>query len=124
MEIQDQLSDRSILQEIGRRIAQVRVNLNITQDNIAETAGIGKRTVERIENGDSVQFVSIIRVLRALRQTEMLNLILPETIISPLAMVKQRKKERQRASHKRYIKPSNGNQYAANEPTWKWGDEK
>ena len=66
MKIEKQLNDAAILKEIGERIAQRRLDLQLSQADLAEEAGLSKRTVERMEAGESTQLSSMIRVLRAL----------------------------------------------------------
>jgi len=66
MKISRQLTDDAILAEIGARIAHHRLNLQLTQAALAEQAGVGKRTVERIEAGGSAQMASVVRVFRVL----------------------------------------------------------
>ncbi|MEQ1641960.1 MAG: helix-turn-helix transcriptional regulator, partial [Pyrinomonadaceae bacterium] len=58
-------TDQALLKEIGERIAGVRLNKNFTQADLAEQAGVSKRTVERLEAGESVQITSLIRLLRS-----------------------------------------------------------
>lgn len=45
---------------MGKRLSQKRISLSLTQAELAERAGIAKKTIERIENGGAVQVVSII----------------------------------------------------------------
>ena len=60
-------TDEYLLAELGERLARQRLDMGVTQADLAFEAGISKRTLERIEAGETVQFTSIIRVLRALR---------------------------------------------------------
>ena len=108
------VSDSVILSEVGKRISQARLNMNITQKSLAKEAGISHRTLTRIEVGESVQFINIIRVLRALNMLDNLNLFVPQTPESPLQKLKL-KKERQRAS--------NQQSKLKKDSTWTWGDE-
>ena len=64
MKISKLLADDAILTEIGERVARRRLDLQLTQAEMAEQAGVAKRTVERIEAGASAQMSSIIRILR------------------------------------------------------------
>lgn len=108
------VSDAVILLEIGKRISLTRLNANITQKDLAKEAGISHRTLTRIEVGESVQFISIIRVLRALNMLDNLNLLVPETAESPLQKLKL-KKQRQRASTQE--------QNLKKDSTWTWSDD-
>jgi DNA-binding XRE family transcriptional regulator len=53
MKISSQLSDESLLKELGGRLAAARIVRNLTQAALAEQAGVSKRTVERLESGGS-----------------------------------------------------------------------
>ncbi len=44
-------SDEAVLREIGARMARRRLDFQLTQADLAEQAGVSKRTVERIEAG-------------------------------------------------------------------------
>lgn len=108
-------TDQAILKEIGERIATVRLNQNFTQSNLAEQAGVSKRTVERLEAGESVQVTSLIRLLRSLGLQQRLEVLFPEPVASPMAQLKLQGKKRRRASSKE-SRSSKGT-------GWSWGDE-
>ncbi len=110
-------TDETIRAEIGSRIESARLNANLTQTELAATAGVSRATVERVESGDSVQLTSLIRLLRALGAVDGMNLLLPEPGPSPMALLRAESRKRRRASGKR----------AAKTPTdvnWTWGDGK
>jgi len=111
------ISNEAVLQEIGRRMARRRVELELTQAALAEQAGVAKRTVERIEAGLSTQTANLIRIFRVLGLIEGLAALIPETGPRPLDLLKLKLKgkQRQRASAKKTAK-SNG------EP-WTWGED-
>lgn len=108
-------TDQAILKEIGERVAMVRLNQNFTQASLAEQAGVSKRTVERLEAGESVQTTSLIRLLRSLGLQQRLEALFPEPVPSPIAQLKLQGKKRQRASSK-HSRSSKAKQ-------WNWGDE-
>ena len=66
MKFEENRSDHSTLEELGRRIARYRLNGNWTQAALAREAGVSKRTLHRLEHGDSIQASNLIRILRAL----------------------------------------------------------
>ena len=103
-------SDESLLSEIGERLARMRIEAGGTQGGLAEKAGVGKRTVERMEAGGSVQLVSLLRVMRVLGLVERLDSVLPEPGDSPMALLKARGKVRRRAFRK----------LPADHSIWKW----
>ena len=116
MKISKLLTEDAILDEIGERIARCRLDLQLTQADVAEQAGVGKRTIERIEAGASAQMASIIRVLRALDLLSGPDCIIPEPGPSPMDLLKHKGKVRQRASSPRHADQPN-------EP-WSWDDDK
>jgi transcriptional regulator with XRE-family HTH domain len=109
------LTDDAVLAAIGKRLARYRLDSQVTQAELAEQAGVSKRTVERIEAGASVQFSTVIRVLRVLDLLQGLDRLIPEPGPRPMDLLKQKGKVRQRASSR---KPSE-----KAPKRWTWGDE-
>ena len=79
MPFQRLMTDEALLKELGGRIAQQRLDRNLSQAQLAEQAGISKRTLERLEAGAAATQLSLfLRVLRQLDLLERLDLLLPE----------------------------------------------
>jgi transcriptional regulator with XRE-family HTH domain len=116
MKLSPQLTDQAFLQELGGRLAGVRIDRNLTQAALAEQAGVSKRTVERLESGEvATQLSGFLRVCRVLGLLERFETLLPEPAPGPMAQLKQQGRRRQRAT---------GKKAAAGTPTkWTWGDE-
>jgi transcriptional regulator with XRE-family HTH domain len=106
------LGDESSIQRvealIGERLAGLRVGLGITQAELAVRAGIGKRTLERLEAGEGCQFSSVLAVLRELDLLDALEAVLPKSVPTPMEQLRtarstdgqrtRRKRVRRRAS--------------------------
>ena len=117
MKITKQATDDAILSELGGRLARVRLDRNLTQAELAEQAGISKRTVERLESGSvATHLPGFIRVCRVLDMVERFDLLVPEPVPSPVDQLKLRGRKRQRASA--------GGKTKASSKKWQWGDEK
>jgi transcriptional regulator with XRE-family HTH domain len=117
MRITAQTTDEVVLTEMGRRLARTRLQLNLTQAQLATQAGVSKRTLERMESGQvGAQLSGFIRVCRALGLLDRLDSFLPEPTPSPMEQLRLAGRQRQRAS---------GDHYVVEEPRaeWKWGDE-
>ncbi len=99
--------DAQVLATLGERLRSHRLLADRTQAELAEEAGVSKRTVERLESGRSVQLETLVRVLRALGLIAGLEGLVPAPLPSPL-----RDQPRQRASGRT----------VADAP-WSWGDE-
>ncbi len=91
-------TDESLLSELGTRIEQLRIRKDLTQAQLAKEAGIGKRTLERLESGESTQLTSFISVLRALGLIDPLLDLIPDQRQSPMAQLLQEERPRLRAS--------------------------
>ncbi len=78
MDISRQYTDLAILSEIGERVGRCRLERNLTQAKLAESAGVSKRTVERMEKGESVQLTSFVQILRALDLVGNLDAVVPK----------------------------------------------
>ena len=115
MKFQDVNSDKTILKELGYRLGQYRLNRNMTQGDLAEEAGVSKRTLHRIEHGESTHISNMIRILRALNLLGNLEALVPEPAISPIQQLKMQGKKRQRAS-------SPAEKTDPKSP-WSWGDD-
>ena len=115
MKITGLLTDDAVLAELGARIAGRRVELQLTQAAVADQAGVAKRTLERMEAGQTSQLSTLVRVLRALDAASGLDSLIPESGPRPMDLLKQKGKVRQRASGK-------GAAQATGKP-WQW-DEK
>ena len=83
MKINKGLSDSDILIEIGKRIKAARIRKSYTQAQLAEISGVSKGTVANIESGESVQFGTLLKILRELDCINALELLLPSSESSP-----------------------------------------
>src|SRR5579859_7105700 len=115
MRITRQTTDAAVLTEIGRRLARLRLERNLTQVQLATAAGVSKSTVQRLESGDvSPQLSGFIRVCRVLDLGERLELLVPEPLPSPVEQLKLGGKRRKRASRAKAARPG--------PQKWQWGD--
>jgi transcriptional regulator with XRE-family HTH domain len=118
VKITSELTDDAVLQEMGGRLAGVRLERNLTQAVLAEQAGVSKRTVERLESGEvATRLSGFIRICRALDLLERFDNVLPKSVPGPMTQLKLqgRKRQRQRAA----VKQAN----AGKAKKWTWGEE-
>jgi transcriptional regulator with XRE-family HTH domain len=118
MKITFETTDTAVLVEMGLRLERRRIDAQMTQAQLAEEAGISKRTVERIEAGHSTDFLMLLRVLRVLRLSESLDLLVPDSPQSPITLLKGRGRTRQRVGQPRRRRDENAAAKPA--PPWKW----
>lgn len=109
----EQASIEAIQEDLGQRLTRLRLARNVNQQQIAREAGVSRRTVTRLENGQTVSLDTLLRVMRALDLIGRLNALLPEPHVRPIDRVRLKHKERHRARGK------------PTEPRapWTWADE-
>ena len=109
------LTAQALADEIGRRLAKIRLSRNITQNSLAKSAGIGVRTLRRIEAGHRSTLDSFLRVAQALELDDHLLTAIPSHDIRPIERVDSRRgTERQRARPKKPAERNRGRGF--------WGD--
>ena len=92
------MSDKAIVNELGNRVKRSRLLKNYSQQELADRAGVGKSTLQKLEYGSSVTTKTFVQVLRALKQLDALDNFIPEPGISPIELQKLDGKKRIRAS--------------------------
>jgi len=120
MRITLDLTDEAVLRELAARLERRRIDANLTQAELAEQAGVSKRTVERIEAGLSTDFTLLIRTLRALQLFDQLDGLVPDLPLSPIALLKQKGRERKRVGSPRQGDKRRAG--TARSKAWKWGE--
>jgi transcriptional regulator with XRE-family HTH domain len=115
MKMDSKMTDEALLRLLGERLSGIRLARNLTQQHLAEQAGLGLRTVQRLELGAAAtQLSGFIRVCRALGLVDHLEAFIPEPTVSPMAQLKQAGRKRQRAT---------GKKAAVGTPKkWTWGE--
>ena len=99
--------------DLGRRIELLRLSRNIQQLQLAREAGVSRRTITRLENGESVSLDTLLRVMRALGISGRLASLLPDPTVLPVDRVRLKGKERKRASGRKTKTAS----------VWTWADD-
>jgi transcriptional regulator with XRE-family HTH domain len=109
----DVASIEALQADLGRRIEALRLGRNIQQAQLATEAGVSRRTITRLESGQSVSLDTLLRVMRALGLSGRLATLLPDSSVQPVERVRSQSKERRRASARK--QPAVG--------AWTWADD-
>ena len=107
-------TSRQIESEIGSRLARLRLSRNVTQSMLAKDAGIGLRTLGRLETGQPSTLDTFLRVALALDLGDAILGAIPTGRIRPIERVSQTGSERRRARPQ----PQHDR-----DPTWTWGED-
>ena len=110
-------TSRQIEIALCKRLEEIRLSRNMTQEHMAAEAGVSLRTVGRLEKGQGVSMDTFIRVLKALRIQQNLEALLPDLSVRPIERIGVRSAERRRARPARTKSPN-----TPENQTWQWGD--
>ena len=72
------MSDPAILRHLGERLKRRRLDQNMTQQTLADQAGLSRPTISDIGRGNPAALRTLIRILRVLGLLDELNAFLPE----------------------------------------------
>ena len=106
------LDYRYYQKKVGERLKQYRINAGLTQQDLENKSGVSVRSISRLEQGASVQFESLIKILFALNLESNIDLLIPDQTKRPSFYLKDNEKPKQRVRKKEKV---NGG--------FKWGDE-
>ena len=119
MDLDELMTTDAVVAELGRRFERARLQLNLTQAELAQAAGVGEATLRRFERGRSIQLTTLVKLLGTMGLLDGLDAVLPEDSVDPIAELERRgRRERRRASGTRARR---GRDRAR--PAWRWGDE-
>ena len=105
-----------MLAELGKRLARLRLEKNLTQAQLAREAGVSRPTLQRLEAGAvATQLSGFLRICRTLGLLERFNHLIPGAVASPMAQLKQAGRKRKRATGGKTPPPP--------AKKWTWGDE-
>jgi transcriptional regulator with XRE-family HTH domain len=92
------MSDKALAEHVGTFIKHHRLAQNKSQSDVASAASISRSTLSLLENGEPVNLATLLQVLRVLNLLHVFDAFHIEKVISPLAIVKEAKLQRARAS--------------------------
>ncbi|MCL1811850.1 MAG: helix-turn-helix domain-containing protein [Methanomassiliicoccaceae archaeon] len=84
----NELSDTEIVGLIGEKVRTIRLNSNVTRDQLQEASGVHTKTIGDLESGKNVTMVTLISILRGLGKLNLLDRLLEDESVSPLLLYK------------------------------------
>ena len=102
---------REYIKELGEKIKLYRIMRGMSQQELADKTGLSKRSISRLEQGESVQVNSMFTVLIALDLGDNIELLVPDQKKRPGFYLENSEK-----TPKRVRKKNKTNSF-------KWGDE-
>jgi transcriptional regulator with XRE-family HTH domain len=74
--------------ELGRQLEQLRLSKNLSQSVAASEAGVSRRTITRMEAGETVSLDTFVRVLKVYDVADRLATLFPASNVRPIERVK------------------------------------
>lgn len=95
------MTDNAIVGVLCKSIKQMRLNKNISQEELSLKSGVNRVTISRMETGKAINLLTLIQLLRALEQLDLIGYLNVEPEISPILLMEQQQKLRKKASSPR-----------------------
>jgi transcriptional regulator with XRE-family HTH domain len=99
------------IKELGQKIKTYRIMKEMSQQDLEDKSGVSKRSISRLEQGESVQLENLFKILLALDLGENIDLLVPDQTKRP-SFYLEKSDNKNRRVRKKTVK--NG---------FKWGDE-
>lgn len=102
---------REYIRELGQKIKTYRIMKELSQQDLEDKTGVSKRSISRLEQGESVQVDNLFKILLALDLGDNIELLVPDQTKRPSFYL-----EKTDNKPKRVRKKTEKNEF-------KWGDE-
>jgi len=87
---------------VGEKLKNLRLEYNITQNELAKKTGLSRVSISKIERGMGVNLSSLIEIMRGLRVLENIEHLIPEQEVSPIEVIRLKNRtKKKRASTKK-----------------------
>ena len=98
---------------LGARLRLARLEANLTQKALAESAGVSQKTVANAEDGQNISVETLLLLLRGLGRLSEIEQVLRDDGPSPVELARRQGHLRQRASGERGLG-------GAADKDWRW----
>ena len=98
--------------ELGKKIKTYRIMTELSQEDLSDNTGISKRSISRLEQGESIQMDNLFKILIALDIGDNIDLLVPDQTKRPSFYLDFSDSAPQRVRKKKSEKT-----------TFRWGDE-
>ncbi len=102
---------REYIKELGQKIKLYRIMKGMSQQELEDKTGVSKRSISRLEQGESVQLENLFKILVALDLGENIDLLVPDQTKRPAFYLERSGDKPKRVRRKKEKK------------AFKWGDE-
>lgn len=107
----EQKDYQEYIRELGQKIKTYRIMKELSQQELEDKTGVSKRSISRLEQGESVQVDNLFKILLALDLGDNIELLVPDQTKRPSFYL-----DKTDNKPKRVRKKTEKNEF-------KWGDE-
>lgn len=107
-------SYQEYIRDLGQKIKTYRIMQGLSQQDLEDVTGVSKRSISRLEQGESVQMDNLFKLLIGLGLGENIELLVPDQTKRPSFYL-----QKEVSTPKRVRKRSKSNR----SEEFKWGDE-
>lgn len=104
-------SYQEFIKELGQKIKIYRIMKEMSQQDLTDKSGVSKRSISRLEQGESVQVDNLFKILLALDLGDNIELLVPDQTKRPSYYL-EKSEDKPKRVRKRTEKKD-----------FKWGDE-
>ena len=84
------------IKELGQKIKLYRIMNEMSQQDLEEQSGVSKRSISRLEQGESIQVDNLFKILVALDLGDNIELLIPDQTKRPSYYLSREEKEPRR----------------------------
>lgn len=95
------MSDGAIGKAIGFRLQELRLRRNMSLDELSQETGVSRQTLYSLLNQGKGTLGTVIAIMRALGDVEILAPLMEEIPLSPIQLLKLQRRQRKRATGNR-----------------------
>ena len=79
---------KELQEQLGAGLRMLRLHKNLTQRELAEKGGVAVRSLTSLENGRGSSVETLVRALKALEATDVIEHVAPKSTVSPMALLR------------------------------------
>ncbi len=72
---------------LGLGVRAIRLGKNLSQNELSSKGGISNRALTNLENGKGSSLETLVRALKALNATDVIEHFAPQSTVSPMALL-------------------------------------
>lgn len=102
---------KEYISELGQKIKMYRIMNEMSQQDLEDKSGVSKRSISRLEQGESVQLDNLFKIIIALGLADNIEMLVPDQTKRPSYYLEKAENKPKRVRKK------------TEKTNFKWGDE-